>query len=318
MEYWNADKEEKQSKKISIIITVLFNGLLLLAFYFIVVWRQPIPPLPTFGLELNLGFSAEGSGEINSPNAPSEQETQVAEAAAVGEIAPQPTELANPTPSPKTETAKPKTNSQPNQDQAVSTKPSPIKGVEKAVESVKKPEPVKTEPVKTTTTPAKSKAENTTQKAPEQPKIDQRAVMGAGGTSDKGSKPASGGAQGSSTTKGDEGDPKGTVDGRAILGTGTGQGSNSGAGYSLDLAGWDFASRPSIKDNVSTRNGRIVFKITVDDSGRIVQAIPLEYNVSNEVLAYYRQVVNQITFKNQGGTTADLSSGKITFVIKVE
>lgn len=318
MEYWNADKEEKQSRKMSFLITLIFNVLLLLAFYFIVVWRQPIPPLPTFGLELNLGFSPQGSGEISSQNAPSEQENQVTEAAAPGEIAPQPTEIANPAPSPKTETAKPKVSNQPAQNQAVSTKPSPIKAVEKPIESSKKPEPVKSEPIKTVTTPAKSEAENTIQKAPEKPKIDQRAVMGAGGTAGKGAKPASGGAQGSSTTKGDEGDPKGTVDGRAIMGTGSGQGTNSGAGYSLDLAGWDFASKPTIKDNVSTRNGRIVFKITVDDAGRIVQALPLEYNVSNEVLAYYRQVVNQISFKNQGGSTAELSTGKITFVIKVD
>ena len=102
------------------------------------------------------------------------------------------------------------------------------------------------------------------------------------------------------------------------MGEGSGKGTNSGAGYSLDLAGWDFASRPNINDRVSTRNGRIVFKITVDDSGRVVQAVPLEYNVSNDVLAYYRQVVNQINFKKSGGAAADFSTGKITFVIKVD
>ena len=70
MEYWDADKEETQSKKKSWIITITFNVVLLVAFYFIVVWKQPIPPLPTFGLELNLGFTPTGSGDRNSPNAP--------------------------------------------------------------------------------------------------------------------------------------------------------------------------------------------------------------------------------------------------------
>ena len=51
---------------------------------------------------------------------------------------------------------------------------------------------------------------------------------------------------------------------------------------------------------------------------RVVQAVPLEYNVSNDVLAYYRQVVNQINFKKSGGAAADFSTGKITFVIKVD
>jgi len=318
MQYWDSDKIESDSKKKSWVITIILNVVMLLAFYFIVVWKEQIPPLPTFGLELNLGFTPNGSGDRNSPNAPSEIKTPVVEAAAPGEIAPTVTKTATPAPSPKTETAKPKTASKPAVNRAVTTKPSPIRGEEKATENVKKPEAVKPEPAKTVATPAKAEAEETVQKAPEKPKVDQRAIFGAGGSAGKGTKPASGGAQGTSTEKGDAGDPKGTVDGRAIMGEGSGKGIASGAGYSLDLAGWDFASKPNINDRVSSRNGRIVFKITVDDGGRVVQAVPLEYNVSNEVLAYYRQVVNQIAFKKQAGAAADFSSGKITFVIKID
>lgn len=318
MQTWNADRVEKDSKRKSAIITIVVNVLMFLAFYFIVVWQEQIPPLPTYGLELNLGFTDVGSGDRNSPNAPSETPSTSVEQAAAGEVAKVVTQPATPAPSPRTETAKPKTSSKPATNQAVTAKPSPIKGEEKAAVENKKPEPTKAEPTKTVTTPAKSEAEQTTQKAPEQPKIDQRAIFGAGGTSGKSTTPASGGAQGSSSAKGDEGKPTGTVDGRAIMGEGSGKGTASGAGYSLDLAGWDFASRPTINDRVSTRNGKIVFKITVDDSGRVVQAVPLEYNVSNDVLAYYRQVVNQINFKKSGGTAADFSSGKITFVIKVD
>lgn len=318
MEYWNADKIENESKRKSWIITIIFNVLLLIAIYFIVVWRQPVPPLPTFGLELNLGFTPTGSGETNSPNAPSEIPTPVVEAAAPGELAPEVTKPATPPPSPKTETAKPIAQPKPSVNKAVTAKPSPIKGEEKATEQIKKPEPVKKEIAKPVETPAKAVEKETVQKAPEKPKIEQRAIMGAGGTSGKGTTAASGGAQGTSNEKGDEGNPKGTVDGRAIMGVGSGKGTNSGDGYSLDLAGWDFAQRPNINDRVSTRNGKIVFKITIDDLGRVVQAVPLEYNVSNEVLAYYRQVVNQISFKKQGGAAAEFSSGKITFVVKVD
>ncbi|GAA0877154.1 hypothetical protein GCM10009119_01220 [Algoriphagus jejuensis] len=318
MQTWDAEQVEKDSKRKSAVITVVINALLLLAFYFIVVWQEQIPPLPTYGLELNLGFTDTGSGNRNSPNAPSETPSESVEQAAPGEVAKAVTQPATPAPSPKTETAKPKTSSKPAANQAVTTQPSPIRGVEKAAVENKKPEPTKAEPTKTVTTPAKSEAEQTTQKAPEQPKIDQRAIFGAGGTSGKSTTPASGGAQGSSNAKGDEGKPTGTVDGRAIMGEGSGKGTSSGAGYSLDLAGWDFAARPNINDRVSTRNGKIVFKITIDDAGRVVQAIPLEYNVSNDVLAYYRQVVNQINFKKQSGAAADFSTGKITFLIKVD
>jgi len=163
-----------------------------------------------------------------------------------------------------------------------------------------------------------AKEASNNQKLVEQPKLDQRAVFGAGGKSGKGSNPTTASGQGNTKVSGDQGKPTGTVDGRALQGAGSGKGVAGGAGYSLDLAGWDFASRPSINDRVSTRNGRIVFKITVDGSGKVVQALPLEYNVSNEVLAYYRQVVNQLDFKKSGGSAAEFSNGKITFVIKVE
>lgn len=318
MQYWNADKVESESKKKSWVITIILNVLLLLAFYFIVVWKQPIPPLPSFGLELNLGFTPTGSGDRSSPNAPSEVPTPVVEAAAPGEIAPEVTKPATPAPSPKTETAKPTAQPKPSVNKAVTTKPSPIKGEEKATEQIKKPEPVKKEVAKPVETPKKAEEKETVQKAPEKPKIDERAIFGAGGTSGKGTKAASGGAEGDSKDKGDAGDPKGTVDGRAVMGEGSGKGTNPGNGVSLDMAGWDFASRPNINDRVSTRNGKIVFKITIDDAGRVVQAVPLEYNVSNDVLAYYRQVVNKISFKKQGGAAADFSSGKITFIVKVD
>ena len=318
MQYWNADKEESKSRKRAGVITLVFNVLLLIAFYFIVVWKQPIPPLPTFGLELNLGFTPTGSGDRNSPNAPSETPTQTNDSPAPGEVAELVSKPATPAPSPRTETAKPVTKTTPVVNKAVSKTPSPLKGQEEAAEQAKKVDPVRVEPKKTVETPAKAEAEQTVKKAEEKPKVDERAVFGGGGTAGKSSKPSSGGAEGTSTEKGDAGDPKGTVDGRALMGEGSGKGEASGSGYSLDLAGWDFAARPEINDRVSTRNGRIVFKITVDDSGRVVQAVPLEYNVSNEVLSYYRQVVNRIQFKKQAGTAAEFSTGKITFIVKVD
>jgi flagellar basal body-associated protein FliL len=318
MEYWNADRVESESKKKSWIITIVLNVLLLLALYFIVVWKPAVPPLPSFGLELNLGFTPTGSGDRNSPNAPSETPTPVVEDAAPGKIAPDVTQPTTPAPSPKTETAKPTSQPKPSVNKAVTTKPSPIKGELKTTEQTKKGEPVKKDAVKPVETPKKAEEKVTVQKAPEKPKIDERAIFGAGGTSGKGNKVASGGAEGDSKEKGDAGDPKGTVDGRALMGEGSGKGTNPGNGVSLDMAGWDFAARPNINDRVSTRNGKIVFKITIDDAGRVVQAVPLEYNVSNEVLAYYRQVVNQISFKKEGGAAADFSSGKITFIVKVD
>lgn len=277
----NSNSLEQKSRIQSALITVLVQGLLFLAFYFIVVWEQPNPPKPTYGMELNLGFSDLGSGDQSQVLA-NTSENPSTEVPAPGEVTP--TQQVVATTTPKTASTKPSTN------QAVSTQPSPIKGETTA-----------------NATPAKEEQKEVNPKIVEQPKVDQRAIFGAGGKSGKSSPSSTSTGQGNSDSKGDQGSP-----------SGTGKGAAGGAGYSLDLAGWDFASRPAINDRVSTRNGRIVFKITVDGSGKVVQAIPLEYNVSNAVLAYYRQVVNQLDFKKSGAAPADFSTGKITFVVKVE
>jgi hypothetical protein len=319
MQIWEFDSQEAENKKKAIIITIIVNILVLLAVFFIVVWKEQVPPLPKYGMELNLGFTDLGSGNRQTTAPPSDTQTNNTQAPAPGEQSPKPTESSVPVTQPKTEAAKPKTTPAQSTYEALSKTPSTVKASEKPTTAAKEPSPAKQETT-TVTKPANAESEKTTTKAEDKPKIDQRAIFGAGGTSGSGSQPAQGSAQGSSTTKGDEGKPTGTVDGRAIMGSGSGEGvPGPASGYNLELAGWDFASRPNIKDNVSTRNGRIVFRITVDDNGRIVQAIPDTYNVSNEVLAYYRTVVNQITFRRQGGAaTADYSTGKITFIIKVD
>ncbi|TVP47601.1 MAG: energy transducer TonB [Mongoliibacter sp.] len=319
MQIWETDSQEAENKKKAAVITLIVNVLVFLAIFFIVVWKEQIPPLPKYGMELNLGFSDFGSGDVQTTAPPSETQTQNTQAPAPGEQAPKPTEATVPITQPKTEAAKPQTTPAKPSVEALSKTPSPVKGSEQPKPAPKEPSPVKKESTPVTK-PATSEAEKTTTKAEEKPKIDQRAIFGGGGTSGTGNQPAQGSAQGSSNQKGDEGKPQGTVDGRAIMGSGSGEGNPGPAsGYNLELAGWDFANKPNINDNVSTRSGRIVFRITVDDSGKIVQAVPLEYNVSNEVLAYYRTVVNQINFKRQGGAaTADYSQGKITFIIKVD
>ena len=319
MQIWETESQEAENKRKALIITIIVNVLVLLAIFFIVVWREQVPPLPKYGMELNLGFTDMGSGNTQTTAPPSETQTSNTEAPAPGDQAPKPVEATVPVTQPKTEAAKPATSPAKPTVEAISKTPSPVKASEKPTPAVKDPSPAKKETAPVTQ-PSVSEAEKTTTKAEEKPKIDQRAIFGAGGTAGAGSQPAAGSAQGSSTQKGDEGKPTGTVDGRAIMGSGSGEGvPGPASGYNLELAGWDFASRPNIRDNVSTRNGKIVFRITVDDSGKIVQAVPLEYNVSNEVLAYYRTVINQINFKRQGGAaTADYSQGKITFIIKVD
>lgn len=317
MEAWEENKEEADSKRKAMIITAGFNILLLIGIYFMVVWRQPVPPMPQYGLELNLGFTDAGSANNQTTTPPSVNDAPNTEAAAPGESSPQPTEAAVPIAQPETKTAKPTPTESKSTFETKSNVPSPIQGADKTSEAVKESARPKeaTQPV---AKPAEKEAEETVQKAEEKPKVDPRALFGAGGTTGKSPQQSAGGNQGSSTQRGDEGKPSGTVDGRSTSDSGKGN-AGAGSGYNLDLAGWDFSSRPAIDDNVSTRNGKIIFQITINDNGRIVQAIPLEYNVSNEVLTYYRGVVNQLTFKRQSGNpSAEYSTGKITFIIQVD
>jgi type IV secretory pathway VirB10-like protein len=317
MAYWELNKEEADNNKKALIITVILNILILVGIYFIVVWRQPVPPIPQFGLELALGFTDAGSGNTPSATPPSPAPTVQQEAPAPGDPAPQPTESSTPIAQPETQSARPAPSEAKATFETKSKVESPLRGGEKTTETTKESKE-KAKPEKPVQQPAKAEEEKTVQQAEEKPKIDQRAIFGAGGTSGNSQQQAAGTSQGTTTQRGNEGDPSGSVDGRALMQTGAGN-AGQGAGYNLELAGWDFASKPNIKDNVSSRNGRIVFRITIDDNGKIVQAIPLEYNVSNDVLTYYRTVVNQLTFKRQSGNpSAEYSTGKITFVIQVD
>src|SRR5690554_7612090 len=107
MEAWELNKGEADSKRKAIIITLIVNVLVLVGIFFIVVWRQPVPPIPQYGLELNLGFTDEGSANIQTTAPPSVSEVPNTDAPAPGEPAPQITEAAVPVAQPETKAAQP-------------------------------------------------------------------------------------------------------------------------------------------------------------------------------------------------------------------
>ncbi|QDH80472.1 energy transducer TonB [Echinicola soli] len=312
-----AHSTELDSKKKATIITIIVNVLVLVGIYFIVVWRPPVPPMAQFGLELNLGFTDVGSGNEQTETPPSESEQISTESPAPGT----PVETPEPAQPEAQPVAQPEAQPQPteskNSYETRSNTTSPLKGSEKSKEAVKEPEQPKEE-AKPVTKPAEKEEKKVEEKVEEKPTIDQRAIFGAGGNKGKSNQSSAGSSEGTSTQKGDQGNSEGTIDGRSLMQSGQGNAGN-GAGYNLDLAGWDFASKPNIQDRVSNRNGKIVFKITVDDNGKVIRAIPDTYNVTNAVLTYYRGVVNGLTFKRKSGNpAADYSEGKITFIIKVD
>jgi len=114
--------------------------------------------------------------------------------------------------------------------------------------------------------------------------------------------------------QGDEGSDSGDIDARALYGTPGG-----GGGASLDLAGWiwDYVPKPQ---DTSDEYGRIVFEIKVDDQGEVIGVRTIEKTVSPKVEQVYREEVESLTFSPTSSNTmpAPISTGKITFIIKVK
>ncbi len=154
---------------------------------------------------------------------------------------------------------------------------------------------VKKEPVKEVVKTAVPKSEKV---------IDSRSQMGNG---DK-------------KVAGDQGDPNGSLDARALYGKngkGNGGDGNGGNGTSLNMTGWKWLSPPKVNDN-SSEAGKIVFKISVDEEGNLLSVVPVEKQVSSSVAKFYEDAVWKLEFEKTKDFTkaAQNSTGYITFIIR--
>jgi hypothetical protein len=111
---------------------------------------------------------------------------------------------------------------------------------------------------------------------------------------------------------GDQGRRDGTLDAKGLYGNaGTGTGSN------LDLAGWNWDSKPD-KIDPFDEEGKIVFEIQVDDEGNLVRVRPVEKTVSPKVVQFYQSQVENLTFSKtrDNASPAPISTGRITIIIR--
>ena len=86
-------------------------------------------------------------------------------------------------------------------------------------------------------------------------------------------------------------------------------------GSSLELSGWiwDEKPNPNVPNNES---GRLVFEIKVDSNGDIVSIKTLERSVSTEAEQICRRAVEKLTFSKTGSNVPEMSTGKITFLVR--
>ena len=68
-------EEEKKYRKTGMIVSISVHLALVLLFFFLLAWREPDPPLPQYGIELNFGLDNTGSGETQQPQ-PTERVTE--------------------------------------------------------------------------------------------------------------------------------------------------------------------------------------------------------------------------------------------------
>jgi len=278
-----ANELEKKNKRIAAVTSIGVHVVLFLFFLFAVAWRAPDPPLPEFGIELNFGLDTQGSGDIQ-PETPvgSDQDAD------------------------KTEQVQ---NEDTQEEKQAEAKPYESTPVEQQVTS-KHESPVIVKEEKKETKPVETKVK-TEEKKEITPKEDSKAIYKPN-TEKTESKTGQPGNQGDDVNKtGDKGDPKGSLDAKALYGKpGGGEG-----GSSLDLAGWqwDEIPKPDVPNNES---GRVVFEIKVDGAGEIISIKTLERSVSLEAESNCRREIEKLTFTKTGTNVPAISTGKITFVVR--
>ena len=265
-------------------VTVLLHGLVLGGLFSLVAWREPDPPLPQVGIELNLGVSDEGSGDEQP--VPDQTETQPEQSQPEPEVSPQPE------PEPQ-QPVKSETVTVPEESPvAVQTKPAP-----KKQEPVKEPTPPKEKPKE------KPVEKKETPIAVYKPQPESQTAKPDAGQGD---------AQNSSS---DKGKPEGKVDAAAVYTGQNGGKSGSGGGTGLELAGWKWDREPNPKVSEQEKSGKIVFEVEVDSDGQITKLVTIERGISLDAERICRAEVLKLRLVQIDATVPEFSKGRITIVV---
>ncbi len=286
--------EEEDYRKYGLLVTVLFHAALLALFFFVIL-REPNPPLSGGdGIVLNYGVDAEGFGDVQT-TAPANESKN--------------TQDSRPAP------ARPERTAQPE------VKPEPVKeAVEEKVLTTDEESPVN---MKVVEKPQPKVAEQPKEevKIVEKPKAlypgkantDNGTGNGTAGTSNN----ATGNNNGDRPGKvGDQGDPNGSLNSKALYGKpGTGTG-GSGDG-SLNMPGWGYDRKPRPNDT-SNETGELVFRIKISEDGEVESVVKVSGNVSPALEKLYRDEVYRSTFtRTSSNAAANVgATGTIRFIIR--
>jgi outer membrane biosynthesis protein TonB len=320
-------EQEKKDKRFSMIMSGIVHGTILILLFFLVAWRQPDPPIPEYGIELNFGLEEAGFGDTERENdaqiedtendTPPDAEVESEDAPAEKPVEETPVEEVKV--EPVKEAVKVPVKETPKEAvkaAEVQKTESPVKVEEKKVEKVeeKKEEVVPPVVEKKVETPPVEEKKVVEAPKPKPKTVDERAVMGGGKKTDTNSTDPASNNQGKVTdTRGNMGDPTGKT---------TANGTKAGGadfGVSLSLDGWKWQAPPTDKDD-SQIDGIIKFRIEVDDRGTVINVtkIPGTTISDNTIIEFYKKQVEKLSFVQTDAkkTAALISRGEITFVIK--
>ncbi len=282
---------ENKNDRLGTFISLCIHGLLLILFIFLLAWQPPDPPIEEYGITVNFGTSAAGSGQVQPKRKP--VETKKVEKKVEDEPKPQ---------------EQPKEEVVDEQPQEVESTPEPVKEEVKEVKDVvKQPDP---SPVVEEKPTPKKDPEPKKEKPKTDPKKNNKPPSNTSGNSNSSPSKSNQGDKPKKT--GDQGDPKGSIDSKSLYGSQKG-----GNGSSYSLTGWKWDEVPSPDDN-SNESGRIVFQITVDEEGEVIAVKTLQSTVTPAVRRKYEDAVYELTFSKtaQNSNAAASSVGTVTFIIK--
>ena len=300
------EEQEKKSRKIAMITSLGVHGVVLLLLLLIVAWRAPNPPLPEYGIELNFGMDAQGSGTTQPETPVGAEETEPEEQEeAVEELPlPEPVEVIE---EEVIEEAQP-VESQPEQPEVISKVESPVVVEEKEVKpaEVKPVEKPKEKPVEKAVEPKPEVKPQEVPQAVYKPKTD------APTQGNSTQKPGAPGNQGDDTNKaGDKGDPAGTIDSKAIYGK------QGGGGGGVSMTGFNGFGTPSIDTPPlpDESYGTYEFKVKVDDQGYVISVTSLQRGLSFEAERRLKAAIQNLQFIPKGTNLPPQSEGTITFKV---
>ena len=252
---------QEPHRREGLIGTLVVHGLLLLLFVF-TVFKGPNPPLAALGggdgVELNYGLDPAGSGDVQTQATANKSLNRVDSRPPQASPDPQPRPVAAATPDP-TPPAQEKIITSEAEESPVSSPP------------VETPAPPKEE-VKAVPRPARKVAVAFAPKG--------SATGGGNGVNGATNTPTGNSNGDRPGAVGDQGDPNGSLDAKALYGA-SGRGGSGGSPGSggLEMSGWRFESTPVV-EAIDDNSGVIRFKIKISADGEVEAVTKVSGNVS--------------------------------------